>query len=82
MTYDKILTFFRILWSFIILHQMDVKTSFLNSEVEEEVYIEQPEGLIIHRSHICKLKKSLYRLKQAPRAWDGKIDSFLQSLGA
>jgi hypothetical protein len=65
------------------LHQMDVKTAFLNGEVEEEVYIEQPEGFIIHnkRSHVCKLKKALYGLKQAPRAWYGRIDSFLQSLG-
>jgi hypothetical protein len=65
------------------LHQMDVKTAFLNGEVEEEVYIEQPEGFILHnkRSHVCKLKKALYGLKQAPRAWYGRIDSFLQSLG-
>jgi hypothetical protein len=65
------------------LHQMDVNTAFLNSEVEQEVYIEQPEGLMIHRkeSHVCKLKKTLYGLKQAPRLWYGRIDSFLQSLG-
>jgi hypothetical protein len=65
------------------LHQMDVKTAFLNGEVEQEVYIEQPEGFVIHdkRSHVCKLKKALYGLKQAPRAWYGRIDSFLQSLG-
>jgi hypothetical protein len=65
------------------LHQMDVKTAFLNDEVEQEVYIEQPEGFVIHdkRSHVCKLKKALYGLKQAPRAWYGRIDSFLQSLG-
>jgi hypothetical protein len=62
---------------------MDVKTTFLNGEVEQEVYIEQPEGFIIHgkESHVCKLKKALYGLKQAPRAWYGRIDSFLQSLG-
>jgi hypothetical protein len=62
---------------------MDVKTVFLNGEVEQEVYIEQPEGFVIHgkESHVCKLKKALYGLKQAPRAWYGKIDNFLQSLG-
>jgi hypothetical protein len=48
------------------LHQMDVKTTFLNDEVEKEVYIEQSEGFMIHDkiSHVCKLKKSLYGLKQ------------------
>jgi hypothetical protein len=65
------------------LHQMDVKTAFLNDEVEQEVCIEYPEGFTIHEKeyHVCKLKKSLYRLKQAPRAWYGRIDNFLQSLG-
>jgi hypothetical protein len=62
---------------------MDVKTAFLNGEVEQEVYIKQPEGFMIHdkRSHVCKLKKALYGLKQAPRAWYGRIDNFLQILG-
>jgi hypothetical protein len=65
------------------LHQMDVKTTFLNGEVEQEVYIGQPEGFVIHEkeSHVCKLKKALYGLKQALRAWYGRVDSFLQSLG-
>jgi hypothetical protein len=47
------------------LHQMDGKIAFLNGEVEQEVYIEQPEGFVIHdkRSHVCKLKKALYGLK-------------------
>ena len=55
------------------LHQMDVKTTFLNDIIEEEVYIEQPEGFFIHgkESHVCKMKKDLYGLKQAPHAWYG-----------
>ena len=52
------------------LYQMDLKTSFLNGEVEEEVYIENPEGFVIHgkESHLCMLNKSLYGLEQSPRA--------------
>jgi hypothetical protein len=65
------------------LHQMDVKTTFLNGVIEEEVYIEKPQGFEVEdrKSHVCILKKALYRLKQAPRAWYGHIDSFLTSLG-
>ena len=65
------------------LHQMDVKTAFLNDEVEQEFYVEQPDGFVVHskESHVCKLKKALYGLKQAPRVWYDKIDGFLRSLG-
>ena len=64
------------------LHQMDVKTAFLNGVIEEEVYIEQPQGYEVEyrRTHACKLKKALYGLKQAPKAWYGRIDSFLMSM--
>jgi hypothetical protein len=67
-------------WS---LHQMDVKTSFLNGAIEEEVYIEQPQGFEVHSrdTHFCKLKKDLYGLNQAPRAWYARIDSYLMRLG-
>ena len=63
---------------------MDVKIAFLNGEIEEEVYIEQPEGFMIHdeKSPVCMLKKALYGLKQAPRAWYEKMDGFLMSLGS
>jgi hypothetical protein len=62
---------------------MDVKTTFLNSVIEEEVYIEQPQGFVIHgkESHVCRLKKTVYELKQAPRAQYARIDSCLMSLG-
>jgi hypothetical protein len=65
------------------LQQMDVKTTFLNGVIEEEVYIEQPQGFVIHgkQSHVCTLKKALYGLKQAPKAWYARIDSYLMSLG-
>nr|GFC08469.1 retrovirus-related Pol polyprotein from transposon TNT 1-94 [Tanacetum cinerariifolium] len=50
--------------------QMDVKTAFLHGSLKEDVYVCQPEGIIDadHPSHVYKLKKALYRLKQAPRA--------------
>jgi hypothetical protein len=65
------------------LHHMDVKTTFLNDIIEEEVYIEQPKGFEVkyRKTHVCKLKKALYGLKQASRAWYDIIDSFLKSLG-
>jgi hypothetical protein len=62
---------------------MDVKKAFLNGIVEEEVYMEQPQGFGTHdkETHVCRLKKLLYGLKQAPRAWYDRIDNFLMSLG-
>ena len=52
------------------LHQMDVKTMFLNGVIEEEVFIEQLEGVVIHGEeyHVCRLNKALYGLKKAPCA--------------
>ncbi|GJU66535.1 retrovirus-related pol polyprotein from transposon TNT 1-94 [Tanacetum coccineum] len=53
------------------IYQMDVKTALLNGELKEEVYVSQPEGFVDpdHPTHVYRLKKALYRLKQAPRAW-------------
>ncbi|GJW32862.1 retrovirus-related pol polyprotein from transposon TNT 1-94 [Tanacetum coccineum] len=61
------------------IFQMDVKTAFLNGELKEEVYVSQPEGFVDHDnpSHVYKLKKTLYDLKQAPRAWYDMLSSFL-----
>ena len=62
---------------------MDVKAMFLNGVIEEEVYIEQPEGFEIFssESHVCRLKRALCGLKQAPRAWYTRIDSYFTRLG-
>ena len=62
---------------------MDVKTTFLNGVLEEEVYVEQPLRFETRDrdTHVCKLKKPLQSLKHAPRTWYDKIDSFLSSLG-
>jgi len=63
--------------------QMDVKSAFLNSPLEEEVYIVQPPSFEKEgRKHLVyKLRKALYRLKQAPRAWNKLIDVVLAKLG-
>nr|GEV55347.1 Gag-Pol polyprotein [Tanacetum cinerariifolium] len=58
------------------IYQIDVKTAFLNGELKEEVYVSQPEGFVDpdHPTYVYRLKKALYRLKQAPRAWSKHID--------
>jgi hypothetical protein len=50
------------------LHQMDVKTTFLNGNIDQEVFVEQPIGVVLHNkgTHVCKLRKALYGLKKAP----------------
>jgi hypothetical protein len=60
------------------IHQMDVKTTFLNGVIEE-VYIEQPQGFEVHgrESHVCRLKKALYRFEQASKAWYSRIGEYL-----
>lgn len=58
--------------------QMDVKSAFLNSDLNEEVYVEQPDGFILeHQDYVCKLKRVLYGLKQAPRSWYDRLNSYL-----
>eukprot|EP00253_Pinus_taeda_P029437 PITA_29437 len=63
--------------------QMNVKTAFLHGDLEEEIYMKEPEGFAVKgkKELVCKLKKSLYGLKQSPRIWYQKFDTFIRGLG-
>nr|GEV06345.1 reverse transcriptase domain-containing protein [Tanacetum cinerariifolium] len=67
----------------LVIHQMDVKTAFLNSDLDEEVYMKQLEGFVKpgNENKVCKLVKSLYGLKQAPKQWHQKFDEVVLSSG-
>lgn len=61
------------------LYQMDVKSAFLNGYLKEEVYVSQPKGFedLVHPNYVLRLKKALYRLKQAPHAWYERLSEYL-----
>jgi hypothetical protein len=65
------------------IHQMDVKTAFLNGDLDEEIYMEQPEGFVApgNEKKVCRLVKSLYGLKQAPKQWHLKFDQTMLTNG-
>ena len=65
------------------LHQMDVKTTFLNGDLEENVYMAQPKGFVVEGKERmgCRLKKSIYGLKQASRQWNLKFDRTIKNFG-
>jgi hypothetical protein len=62
---------------------MDVKTTFLNGELDEEIYMDQPDEFVPEgqEGKVCKLLKSLYDLKQVPKQWHEKFDRTLTSAG-
>jgi hypothetical protein len=65
------------------LEQLDVKTAFLHGELEEVIYMDQPKGFVVpgKENLVCRLKKYLYGLRQSPRQWYRRFDSFMISHG-
>ena len=65
------------------IHHMDVKTAYLNGELDHEIFMEQPEGFVDTQNptYVCKLQKSIYGLKQSARCWNSAIDNFLRTNG-
>ncbi|KAF0894360.1 hypothetical protein E2562_038477 [Oryza meyeriana var. granulata] len=61
------------------VHHMDIKSAFLNGDLKEEVYVSHPPGFIVDGSEqkVLRLRKALYGLRQAPRAWNAKLDALL-----
>lgn len=64
----------------LLIAQFDVKTAFLYGDLDETVYMEQPEGFASDESKVCLLQRSLYGLKQAPRQWNIKFTTFLKDM--
>ena len=65
------------------LHQLDIQNVFLHDDLQEEVYMEQPLGFVAQGEigKVCRLLKSLYDLKQSPRAWFGKFNQVVEEFG-
>ncbi|KAH9174145.1 hypothetical protein AeNC1_017689, partial [Aphanomyces euteiches] len=63
--------------------QLDVKTAFLNGDLDEDIYMDQPERYQVEgkTNMVCKLNKSIYGLKQAPRQWNKKLNNCLLAMG-
>jgi hypothetical protein len=66
----------------LLVHQMDVKTTFLNEELDEKIYMDQPDRFVVdgQEGKVCKLLKSSYDFKQAPNQWHEKFKRILTAL--
>ena len=65
------------------LHQLEIKNAFLHGDLQDEVYMEQPPKFVVQGEigKVCRLQKSLYGLKQSPRAWFGKFSHAVEKFG-
>jgi hypothetical protein len=63
------------------MRHVDIKTAFLHGDIDKDIYVSQPSGYDDHTGRVCKLKRSLYGLKQSPRLWNNKLKDFLHSCG-
>lgn len=80
------LTTFRVLLAIAVhhgyhIHQMDVKCAFLNGQLNEEIYMSQPDGFGDGTASVCKLNRSLYGLKQASRMWNERFHQYMVKIG-
>jgi hypothetical protein len=67
----------------LLVHQIDMKTTFLNGELDEKIYMDRPDGFVVkgEERKVCKLLESLYSLEQPPKQWHEKFDTTLTSAG-
>jgi hypothetical protein len=65
------------------VHHMDIKSAFLNDNLKEEVYVQQPPGCAVagEEGKVYRLRKALYSLRQAPHAWNAELDATLKEMG-
>jgi hypothetical protein len=64
-----------------LIHQLDVKCTFLNGRIDQDIYMRMPDGYVPAGGLVCKLKKSIYGLRQAPRAWSKRLTQDLRYSG-
>ena len=65
----------------LVVKHLDTTTAFLHGDLDEEIFMKQPEGFVQDTKKVCKLQKSIYGLKQSAHAWYEKVSSILEAIG-